>query len=89
MQEELSGLQAENSKLRSSEQQLNTRLRWLEQEQERGVEESLRLRGDLDRHRQDLAQNDSTIRELRQQVSAKESEVAEAREQLKSQDKKS
>ena len=76
-------LQLENTRLRNREQQLDSRVRHLEAEQQRHMEESLHLRKEMDRNRQDLARNDSTHREVTRQLSVKESEVAELNERLR------
>ena len=76
-QEDLLEMEAEIARLCDREQQLNQRIQELELEQQRHVEESLRMQKDLDQHREDLAREDSAKRVLAHQDSAKDSVIAE------------
>ena len=82
-QEDLLEMKAEIARLRDREQQLNQRIQELELEQQRHVEESLRMQKDLDQHREDLAREDSAKRVLAHQpVAAKNSEIMELKDRL-------
>ena len=80
----MSALRIENDQLQTKEQQKDFQLRQLEMEQQRQVEESLRLRNELDRCRQDLTHQDTEKRTLSRQISEKQSEAEQLREQLRS-----
>lgn len=81
-QDDLSVLRIENAQLQDKEQQMSFHMRQFEVDQQRHVEESLRLRGELDRCRQDLTHQDTEKRGLTHQISEKQSEAEQLREQL-------
>ena len=82
-QEDVVKLQTENSDLRHSEQSLSLRVQYLEAEQQQQVEVALRLRNDVDRYRQELAQYDTDKRGMSRQMSEKEVEMAQLRQQVR------
>ena len=82
-QEDLVEMQAETTKLRRREQQLSQRIQELESDQQHHVEENLLMRRDMDKHRQDLARDDTAKRDLSRQISEKDSEVMQLREQVR------
>ena len=81
-QADVAKLEEENSGLRAKEQTLLQRVRSLEADQRKQVEDGLRVRSSLDRYRQDMTQLDTEKREMTRQISEKDGELIRLREQM-------
>lgn len=82
LQEDVAKLQRDNAELRQQEQTLTHRLHYLETEQNKQVMDSLQLRSDLDRCRQELSQHKMEKVEISRQVSEKDTEVSRLNRQI-------